>query len=186
MRIEALDPFGTLHHLLIFSNKKLRWIDYDSSAYRVASEKWQGIPIQLMPHFFLGVLPMKKLKQLDLGEVSLEGGNLGEIELFNARFANFGSFSFFMNWLTPGPRLVLSKIESSIMERDQVRPLVANYQNHSDRKNFFTPQSFTLTVGDDVEINLSWRERSWNEVVEENLFKVDEKTLKGFVRENMR
>lgn len=185
-RVEALDPFGTMHHLMVLGEDQvLRWVDYDSQTYRIIKKAWQGVPLKLMSYLFVGVIPIEKLKLFGLGKFRVQGEDVNaSVESLLIDFEQGADYLLGMDIADTSKKLALSKITAQVDSGGKQQQMSVGYTGFGDKKNFYMPQNILLSVGADTELSLNWKDRDWNEVQDPNIFKVSESDLKGFAREN--
>lgn len=186
MRIEALDPFGTLHHLFLVDGAKerLTWADFDRKRLREAQGRWHGVPVRLLPHLILGSLPPTALKDLGYKDVVVGATPPGQ-DAFVVQ-TDQGPIEYLLSWIDPGPRVVMSGLRTTVPQDGGTEAEVSvAYGHFGDKKDFYLPQSMGLTVALDFEMKASWREREWNKSADAALFSLTPAQTKGLVREAM-
>lgn len=177
LRIEAMDPLGATHALMILDEKRrFTWIDYDNRQIHEIRERWHGLPLAKLPDLLLGLAPLP------------EDGKVAAADADGFEVRTQGTLlKFFMTWIDPGPRLALSGIDGTVQaERYHVA-----YSQFLDNDEFYLPrrvklESFTGTVSDPtIEMQIDWRERKWNEPISEQLFKIPANT-RDFAKQRVR
>lgn len=187
LRIEAIDPFGSTHALLLLErDQRLQWIDYDRRAIAKARDIWSGIPLAKLPELLLGIStlpPDARVSSADAGGFEVRSG------------ANL--FHYEMDWIDPGPRLALAGIAGDLPLGRKRERYVVRYSKYLDKDDFYLPQETEIlgysrpdgipaTSGNeraDVELHLAWRERRWNEKIPDAVFALPKTGLEGFTLE---
>lgn len=175
MRIEASDPFGTVHGLMILdSDQRFTWIDFDQGRYYEMHSTWNGLPLAKLPELLLGVSSFSEV------EHRFEGSS-GDSILFRSPES---TVSFLMSWIDPGPMLALSGLSGEFKsQRYRVE-----YSHFLDKEDFYLPSNVVvkgygatqhvgkpsdqskLGLEPDVEFDIRWREREWNAKIAPELF----------------
>ncbi|MBI3542423.1 MAG: hypothetical protein HY075_04000 [Deltaproteobacteria bacterium] len=185
LRIEAMDPFGATHDLLILDqHSQLTWIDYDQRVvYRVRRD-WHGVPLARLPELLLGlaVLP----KDGKVGAAGPDG--------FEAR-AGRNLFRYALEWIDPGPRLALGEVEGRLEDaKGRAQRYLVHYSHFLDKDDFYLPRDVSLAgfgaAGKDaehpsLELDVAWRERRWNEPVPMQVFAVPHGTVETFSKRDL-
>lgn len=167
LRIEAIDPLGTTHSLMILEqNQKFTWIDYDRGESYVMQSTWHGLPLSKLPDLILGVAtPPEGAKVISSGPDGFEA-KLGP-----------NTFAYDMRWIDPGPRLALEGVTGEVTgPRGATERYAVEYSKYLDYDEFYMPEEVKLlgfTGGKsepDLEIHVAWRERKWNEKIPDRVF----------------
>lgn len=167
LRIEAIDPFGTTHALMILeANQKFTWLDYDRNESHVMRSTWYGLPLSKLPDLILGVAtPPESAKVVSSSEDGFES-KVGD-----------NTFKYDMTWIDPGPRLALEGLNGEVKKPNgAIERYVVEYSKYLDYDEFYMPEEIKLlgfTSGKsepDLEVQISWRERKWNETVPDRVF----------------
>jgi len=181
VRIEAIDPFGMTHALLILAPQKtgekepkpllLTWIDYDQKKITQIQNSWNGIPLAHLPELLIGLGAIPKSGKV--GGANIDG--------FDVRTPEKDLIHYAMNWIDPGPRLALRQVDGTW----RGARFSVNYKKFLDKQDFYLPGEVEIKgqAGQGVELNLAWRERTWNESSTEKAFEVPLRGLEGFSRD---
>lgn len=164
LRIEAIDPFGTVHSLMILDrSQKFTWIDFDQRQIYRMHATWNGLPLAKLPELVLGLATATEQPS---------------------------HIEYDMKWIDPGPRLALSGLTGLIKTKTNASErYVVQYSKFLDKDDYYLPEDVVIkgysggVVTDappDVELSIAWRERSWNEPVPPELFVVPATAVKGF------
>ena len=167
LRIEAMDPLGATHALLILdTHSRLTWVDYDARTIYEVRHYWYGIPLARLPELLLGFLPIP-----DDGKVGAADADGFEVR------SGAGTLHYIMNWIDPGPRLALGVVEGEIHAgAGKTEKYVVHYSHYLDHDDFYLPGEVKLTGFSNgapeatSEIEVAWRERRWNETIPMQVF----------------
>lgn len=186
LRIEAMDPFGSTHALLLLrpsaksAGLDFTMVDFDHHEIYEARDSWYGLPLNQFPNLLLGLASFP-----DNGAVGAAGPDGFEIR------SGKNTFRYAMTWIDPGPRLALESIEGEVLRSRGAERYVVLYSKYLDKKDFYLPEVAEVkgyAVGASaqeprVEVKITWRERDWNGEVSDKAFVFPEEALKGFSRE---
>ncbi|MBI3555149.1 MAG: hypothetical protein HY074_02650 [Deltaproteobacteria bacterium] len=180
LRIEAMDPLGATHALLILdAHSRLTWVDYDARTIYEVRNYWYGIPLARLPELLLGFLPIP-----DDGKVGVADADGFEVR------SGGNILRYIMSWIDPGPRLALSTIEGTVhASGGKAEKYVVQYSHFLDKDDYYLPSDSKLlgysevAHGPSSEINVAWRERRWNETIPMQVFALPA-GLEKFSREN--
>lgn len=165
LRIEAIDPFGTLHSLMILDkSQNFTWIDFDQRQVYEMKSTWNGLPLAKLPELVLGIATVERPDP---------------------------KIEYDMKWIDPGPRLALSGIVGTLKgPRNVSERYVVQYSKFLDKDDYYLPEDIVIkgyrssAITDaslpDIELSIAWRERTWNEPVPPELFNVPKSALKDF------
>jgi hypothetical protein len=180
LRIQAVDPIGATHALLILrpedgAKKRpvLSWIDYDERRVSKVRTDWYGIPLAALAELLVGI--SRPPKDGVVGSV--------EADAFQIR-SGANTFRYLMEWIDPGPRLALSSVEATLKgARGRPERYAVHYSKFMDKEDLYLPQDVDVTGSTgpdktDVDFGLNWRERRWNETIPAEVFQIPR--LDGF------
>lgn len=171
LRIEAIDPFGATHSLMILdAAQKFTWLDYDRNETYEMRSSWHGLPLAKLPELVLGIAAPPEGAHLAKADTPSGDGFVATL--------GRNTFKYDMTWIDPGPRLALKGLVGEINE-GVPRPerYVVAYSKYLDTAEFYLPEEIKLSgfssatlKEPDVEVQISWRERAWNEPVAPKIF----------------
>src|SRR5581483_350083 len=143
-------------HALILLDSKGQFTlnDYDQNQVTRLQDTWHGLPLSRLPELLLGITSLP-----ENGVVSSAHDDSFEVRLGNRRFL------YLMRWIDPGPRLALSGIEG---ENSEGKKYTVHYSHFMDKQDFYLPQE--VQISGDIELKITWRERSWNEQIPARVF----------------
>jgi hypothetical protein len=170
LRLEAMDPLGATHALMVVSGGRLTWVDFDNQRVYEMRERWHGIPVRQLPGLLFGASAPP-----DEGTVGAAGENGFELR------TDGGTYRYEMRWIDPGPRLALEGIDARLLSGKKEHPYGVRYSKFLDKPDLYLPQEVELTAKE-VEIKLAWRERYWNEGVPAQAFVIPRAATEGFER----
>ncbi len=147
IRLEALDPFGMLHHLIVLDGeqKTLVWTDHDEKVVRTAQNSLRGMPLAILPNLLAGVSPLSELESLELSYVVADRGGINVLKTVSGKITD--------------------------EQADSKESIVAVlYEKFSTRKEYDLPKSVSMNIGEGVSITLDWRSRAINKDLRPELF----------------
>jgi hypothetical protein len=165
MRIEATDPFGATHALLILDkNMRFSWTDFDAKDTMSIKGNWHGIPLSRLPDLLIGISTLP-----EEGVVSSATEDSFEVR------ASQLSMVYLMSWIDPGPMLALNGINAEVDSIHKEKYIV-QYSHYLDKADLYLPQDVELSGyrgsidKPQIEVKVNWRERKWNEPLSPDLF----------------
>lgn len=181
MRIEALDPVGSTHVLVVLAvpaaarEQRLTWVDFDHRRVYEQSEAWHGVPLSSFPGLILGLASLP-----EAGRVGAASGDRFEVRTKSA------TIEYLMEWLNPGPRLALQEISAIFNPNEKYD---VRYSKFLDKADFFLPSRVELngsSPSGTIEMRIDWRDRRFNEEIPPEAFQVLKSSIEGFTHENDR
>jgi outer membrane lipoprotein-sorting protein len=150
LRIEALDPFGVMHHLILIDGNEgsFSWYDHDQKTLRRAKEKWHGVPLWLLPHLMVGLVPESSLTRLGYDFITQK----------------------------QGPYVVYQSIRGHLDSMPQATNVGVTYERYEKIQEFSLAKRITLKADKDFSMELEWRSRELNRELSESLFRSPEHT----------
>jgi hypothetical protein len=188
LRIEALDPVGGLHHLMLVDGARdtLDWADFDGGLWRSGKGQWRGIAIRMLPHLLMGSFEPAQLAAFGFTAPQVSAAEGAEAVTFRRSGSAGDPLVLGLGWVTPGPRLLLSSVSTSVKEGQGLRHVQVVYGRFGESRDHNAPQDVTLTVEPDFELKLAWREREWMaEAPAADLFQVPEERKAGMRRHGL-
>ncbi|MGE4232803.1 MAG: DUF4292 domain-containing protein [Bacteriovoracia bacterium] len=166
-RIDATDIVGVTHFILVVdSERKMSWIDFDQRKKFSAREYWVGLPLVFLPELLLG---LSSIKKQDIQIVSIED-QVVELKLKNrVEYEHIEKV-----WLEFEAAEENRFNLVSIRGKTKFGEFSARFSDFRREEDFELPTKIKIIAktNEDLEIDVAWRNRTFNESVSPKVFNV--------------
>ncbi len=164
VKMAAIGPFGVTYVVIVLKEGQLTWIDYEKKKVHKVENNWHGIDLNSFADLILGVTNQEpsRIQLADSPE---------SVDQFEANH-NDQVVTYELDWYDGNDLHILMPLLSHVFTNGNNARYDVRYSEYQSVLDTKLAKQIEIKAQNGFELNLTWRERSFNDSISQNYFEI--------------